>query len=120
MQTFLEHGGKLPSGKLSDGTTKKQRAIGYICSHVSETPESLLLWGRVVAGYSAQWSAASYTVMVQDYYLCGRVPGEPRSGGPPRGGPSAGSRGGGRGEPMDEIAIARRRRDSGQWQHRLR
>jgi hypothetical protein len=79
-QTFVEHGGKWPPGKLADGTSKKARAVAYICEHVGSDSESLRLWGRVVAGYCAQWSPRSYTVMIQDYYLAGKVPGERKNG----------------------------------------
>ena len=62
---------------MIDGTTKKERAIGYILANVKDEPSSLELWGKVVYGYCAQWSNKSYTVMVNDYYLRGRVPGGP-------------------------------------------
>lgn len=77
-QVYLDHGGTFPAGKLADGTTKKARAIAYISEYVASDPAALALWGRVVAGYCAQWSSKSYTVMVQDYFLAGRVPGEPK------------------------------------------
>lgn len=77
-QTYLDNGGAFPTGTLTDGTTKRARAIQFITEHVTDDPVSLHLWGRVVAGYAMQWSAKSYTVMVNDYYLAGRVPGEPQ------------------------------------------
>lgn len=54
-----------------------ERARRWITEQVRDTPESLALWGRVVTAYCAQWSSKSYTVMVNDYYLQGRVPGQP-------------------------------------------
>jgi len=95
-QVFEDNGGKWAKGTLQDGTSKKDRAISWITERVADTPESLKLWGEVVAGYSAQWSAYSYTVMVNDYYLKGRVPGEAR--------PSSGSNG--NGKPRENAALA--------------
>ena len=80
VQVFLDAGGKLPTGKLKDGTPKAAKAIEYIITFVAATPDSLALWQRVVTGYCAQWSALSYTVMVQEYYLKGYAPGEARKG----------------------------------------
>jgi len=76
-QVFIDNGGKWPTGKLTDGTSKRDRAIQWICERVTDDMSSLVLFGKVVAGYCAQWSPKSYTVMVNDYYLAGRVPGEP-------------------------------------------
>lgn len=80
VQVFIDNGGKWPTGKLTDGTTRKDAAIAYICQWVKDNPASLALWGRVVAGYCKQWSPKSYTVMVQEYYLNNRIPGEQRNG----------------------------------------
>lgn len=81
VKVFLANGGRFQSGELVDGTSKKDRAISYIAEHVKNTPESLALWGKVVYGYCAQWSPKSYTVMVNDYYLRGRVPGQANGNG---------------------------------------
>jgi len=83
IQAYIDNGGKFPTGKLVDGTSKRERAIHWICERVADDAASLERWGRVVAGYCAQWSPKSYTVMVNEYYLTGRVPGEPT----PRPGP---------------------------------
>lgn len=80
VKVYLESGGKLPTGKLMDGTPKSKRAEGFICEHVRPDPDSLALWARVVDGYQALWSAKSYTIMVNDYYLRGRVPGQASGG----------------------------------------
>ncbi len=80
VQVFIDNGGKFPTGKLTDGMTRKAAAIAYICERVRDTPAALALWGRVVAGYCKQWSPKSYTVMVQEYYLNNRIPGEQRNG----------------------------------------
>lgn len=77
-QVYVDNGGTFPTGKLNDGTAKKERAIQFIADHVPCDPESLALWGRVVAGYCAQWSPKSYTVMINDYFAIGRVPGQPK------------------------------------------
>jgi hypothetical protein len=74
---YLDNGGKFPTGKMTDGTLKQDRAIQFIAEHIRDDPTSLELWGRVVAGYCAQWSAKSYTVMINDYYAIGRIPGQP-------------------------------------------
>lgn len=74
VQVFIANGGAFPTGKLPDGTTKKERAIQYITECIKNTPESLVFWGQVVAGYCLQWSSKSYTVMINDYYLNGRLP----------------------------------------------
>jgi hypothetical protein len=95
-QVFEDNGGKWAKGTLQDGTPKKDRAIAWITERVADTPDSLALWAKVVAGYSAQWSAYSYTVMVNDYYLNGRIPGEAR--------PSSGSNG--HGPPRENAALA--------------
>lgn len=76
VRVFLDNGGVLPKGKLTDGTPRSERAIQYIAERVADTPDNLKLWARVVAGYCAQWKPYSYTVMVTDYYERGRVPGE--------------------------------------------
>jgi N-terminal phage replisome organiser (Phage_rep_org_N) len=77
IRVYEESGGKYQSGNLIDGTSKKDYAKKYILAHVKDTAESLELWGRVVFGYQTEWSPKSYTVMVNDYYLRGRVPGQP-------------------------------------------
>ncbi len=82
VQIFLDQGGSLPRGKLADGTPRAERAAQYIAEHVADSPESLKLWAEVVFAYSAQWSPKSYTVMVNDYYLRGRVPGRPNGANP--------------------------------------
>lgn len=82
VQVYVEKGGKFPAGKLADGRSKKSHAIAVIAEKVRETPESLALWGRVVEAYQLQWSAKSYTVMINDYYLRGRVPGAAAPGPP--------------------------------------
>jgi len=76
VQVFLDNGGQFPTGKLADGTPKKRRAIAYIAERVRDSPESLALWGQVVAAYCAQWSGKSYTVMIDEYYAQNRVPGQ--------------------------------------------
>jgi hypothetical protein len=83
VQEYLDNGGTFPKGKLADGTTKKDKATAYIAEHIRGDPESIALWGRVVAGYTAQWASASYMTMINDYYLQGRIPGTstPRSNG---------------------------------------
>lgn len=81
VRVYLDRGGKFPTGNLSDGTAKRARAITYIVEHIRPDPASLDLWGRVVAAYCAQWSAKSYTVMIQDYYLVNRIPGQPKTNG---------------------------------------
>jgi hypothetical protein len=72
------NGGKFKSGKLADGTPHKDRAIQYISEHVKSDPASLRLWGQIVNAYIniMSWSATSYTVMVNDYYANGSIPGE--------------------------------------------
>lgn len=77
---FLRAGGKLPTGRLGTGQSKSDRASAWICDRVADTPDSLELWSRVVAGYCAQWSNTSYQVMVTEYYQVGRVPGERKNG----------------------------------------
>jgi hypothetical protein len=76
IQTYVDNGGKFQSGKLTDGISKKDHAIEFILSKVGNDPRSLELWGKVVKGYCAQWSSHSYTVMVNEYYLENRIPGE--------------------------------------------
>lgn len=76
---YVENGGKFKTGELPDGTPRKDRAIAFIVENVADTPDSLRLWGRVVYGYCAIWSPKSYTVMVNEYYLRHRVPGESES-----------------------------------------
>ena len=73
---FLENGGKFPKGTLSGGVSKMDKAIEFISQKVSCDPESLERWAKVVEGYTRQWSGTSYTVMVNDYYLAGRIPGQ--------------------------------------------
>lgn len=77
VRVYEANGGKYPTGTLIDGTSKKDHARIYIAEHVTDSPESLALWGKVVFAYQAQWSAKSYTVMVNDYYARGRIPGQP-------------------------------------------
>jgi hypothetical protein len=81
VQVFVDSGGSFPSGKLQDGTPKRERAIRFITEHVTDDKASLDLWAKVVTGYCAQWSSSSYTVMVNDYYLSGRIPGAPNNNG---------------------------------------
>lgn len=69
IKTFIDSGGKFKKDK-------REKAIAFILENVKDTPESLALWARVVDGYTTQWSAFSYTVMVNDYYLQGRIPGQ--------------------------------------------
>lgn len=76
VQVYLANNGVLPKGKLRDGTNKEDKAAEYITARVRPDPASLALWGRVVAGYTAQWSAHSYTTMVTEFYEKGRIPGE--------------------------------------------
>lgn len=76
VRVYEENGGKYQSGSLVDGTSKKDYARAFIVGHIKDTPESLNLWGKVVFAYQAQWSPKSYTVMVNDYYLRGRIPGQ--------------------------------------------
>lgn len=80
VRVYEANGGQYASGTLIDGTTKKEHARQYIAEHVRDTPESLELWGKVVFAYQVQWSAKSYTVMVNDYYARGRIPGQPTNG----------------------------------------
>lgn len=80
IQTYIDAGGKFQSGTLADGTTKKDNAIRVICETVKDEDSSLDLWRRVVSSYCAQWSSKSYTVMLNEYYLQGRVPGQSRNG----------------------------------------
>jgi hypothetical protein len=76
VRVYLENGGKLPAGKLADGSLKAERASAFICDSVTDTPESLRRWGQIVFAYQAMWSPKSYSVMVQDYYLRDRLPGQ--------------------------------------------
>jgi hypothetical protein len=75
VRVFMESGGKFPSGKLVDGTSRRDAAIRFIENAVKDTPDSLTLWAKVVSGYCIQWSPKSYTVMVNEYYLRDRIPG---------------------------------------------
>jgi len=75
-QTFLDNGGKWPVGKLANGTTKKAKAIAHMVEYVGSEPKALAFWGRVVAGYCAQWSSKSYRTMINNYFLEGKIPGE--------------------------------------------
>jgi hypothetical protein len=72
---FEKNGGKWPSGKMVDGTPKKQVAIQFMVENVPDDPGSLSFWGQVVHAYQKQWSPKSYTVMVNDYFLRKRIPG---------------------------------------------
>lgn len=76
VRVFEANGGEYQRGELIDGTSKKDRARVYIAEHVADTPESLELWGQVVHGYQVEWSPKSYTIMINDYYLRGRIPGQ--------------------------------------------
>lgn len=80
-QTFLNHGGKFPAGKLKDGATKKSKAVAFMVERIPEDPESLARWGTVVEKYVLTWSATSYTVMINDYFLQDRIPGQSRKNG---------------------------------------
>lgn len=82
IKVYESNGGQYPTGKLIDGTSKKEHAKVYIIEHVSDTPGSLDLWGKVVFAYQAQWSGKSYTVMVNDYYLRNRIPGQATTNNP--------------------------------------
>jgi hypothetical protein len=75
-QVYIDAGGKFPSGKLKDGSTKKSRAIEYISSKISEDRDSLEFFRQVVEAYCLRWSSRSYTVMVDEYYLEHRLPGQ--------------------------------------------
>lgn len=79
-QVYIDAGGKFQPGKLADGTTKKDNAIRVICEIVKDDDASLDLWRRVVSAYCAQWSSKSYTIMLNEYYLQGRVPGQSKNG----------------------------------------
>lgn len=79
-QTYIDAGGKFQSGKLQDGTTKKDNAIRVICEIVKDDDASIDLWRRVVSEYCKQWSSKSYTIMLNEYYLQGRIPGQSRNG----------------------------------------
>jgi hypothetical protein len=81
IRIFLANGGLWPTGKLADGSTKAERARQIILEAVQGTPESLELWGKVVFNYCAMWSGRSYTIMINDYYLRGKVPGQSGSNG---------------------------------------
>ena len=76
VRIFLEKGGKFPAGKLGDGTRKADKAMDIITEQVRSTPESLEFWGKVVEAYCLVWSPKSYTVMLNEYYLRQRVPGQ--------------------------------------------
>jgi len=80
-QVFLENGGQFSTGKLADGTTKKAKAIAFIAEKVGEDPKALDRWAKVVAAYCLQWSGKSYTVMLNDYFLQNRIPGEQNKNG---------------------------------------
>lgn len=80
-QIYIDSGGKFQSGTLADGTSKRDNAIRVICETVKDNEASLSLWRKVVCGYVAQWSSKSYTTMLTEYYLQGRVPGEPHRNG---------------------------------------
>jgi hypothetical protein len=79
-EVFEKNGGKWPSGKLVDGTSKKQAAIQFMVEHVPDVPADLAFWGKVVFEYQRQWSPKSYTVMVNDYFLRRRLPGGQSAG----------------------------------------
>jgi hypothetical protein len=81
IRVFLSNGGLWPTGKLADGTTKAERARQVILENVRDTPESLELWGKVVFNYCAVWSGRSYSIMVNDYYLRGKIPGHSNTNG---------------------------------------
>src|SRR5579859_5826669 len=85
IRVYLQNGGEWPTGKLADGTPKAERARQYILEHVRDTPESLSLWGQVVTNYCVMWSSRSYTIMVNDYYLRGKVPGQTSASAAPGG-----------------------------------
>jgi hypothetical protein len=78
VQIFIANGGKLKAGKLADGTPNKERTIQFITEHIKNDPESLELWGQVVNAYVNVkcWAGTSYTIMVNDYYANGLIPGE--------------------------------------------
>lgn len=80
VQTYLAHGGQFPSGKIG-AESKRERCIAFICQHVKDDPASLDLWGRVVTGYCTTWANTSYTIMVNNYYKLGKVPGGNGRGG---------------------------------------
>jgi hypothetical protein len=92
-QVFVENGGKWPSGKLADGTSKRAKAIATIAETVGDDPDALSFWGRVVAAYCLQWSGHSYTTML-GYFRDRRIPGE------------AGRNGNGHGRPRENAALA--------------
>lgn len=105
-QTYIDAGGEFAKGNLKDGTSKKDNAIRIICETVTNDQDSIALWRRVVSAYCAQWSSKSYTVMLNEYYIQGRVPGESRKNGNGNG-QSAGQQGGMLG------AIARAQQEPG-------
>lgn len=75
---YERNGGRFPTGiHYATKKLKKAIAIDYIIANVANTPSSLELWGRVVCEYTRQWSNASYKTMIDEYYLKGKVPGEP-------------------------------------------
>lgn len=80
VQTYIDAGGKFQSGTLADGTSKKLNAQRVIEETVKDDDQSLDLWRRVVSAYCAQWSSKSYTVMLNEYYLQNRIPGQSKNG----------------------------------------
>jgi hypothetical protein len=80
IQAYVDAGGKFQSGTLADGTTKKANACRVITETVTDDDESIAFWKRVVEAYCAQWSSKSYSVMLNEYYSQGRVPGQRKNG----------------------------------------
>lgn len=101
VQVYLDSGGKLPTGDQTDGTPKRERAMAFICEHVRDEPAALKLWARVVDAYQMQWSPKSYTVMINDYYLRGRVPGQANGG---NHGTTGNGGNGGQAKPIQQAA----------------
>ena len=76
VRVFLDNGGRLPTGKLGDGTRKADKAIEIITAQVRSTPEELEFWAKVVEAYCMVWSPKSYTVMLNEFYARRRIPGQ--------------------------------------------
>ena len=104
VQTYINNGGGWQPGKLKDGTEKKQHCFNVIAETVKDTDESIAFWATVVYEYCKQWSSKSYAVMLNEYYLQNRIPGQSRNGNKNGNGQSAG-------EPSSPMLRAIMRRE---------
>ncbi len=77
-QAFLDAGGEWPKGRLSDGMTKRDKAIRAITETVSE--QDVEFFKQIVSAYCAMWCSTSYTVML-DYYRRREIPGKSKANG---------------------------------------